>query len=103
MTSYITGAASLVDPGLDVLFVYKMRCPSRNRYLAEMPSHTHLKPTIRHAALTLTYRSLRSSRRSIHNGCQKKLVRLSLCTSAKKPTGKQSEETLSKEKGSKHG
>ena len=73
MTLYITGATSLVEPGLDVLFVYKMRCPSRNRYLAEMPSHTHLKPTIRHAALTLTYRSLRSSRRSIHNGSKTKV------------------------------
>ena len=32
--SYITGAASLVEPGLDVLFVYNIRCPSGNRYLA---------------------------------------------------------------------
>ena len=31
MTSYITGAASLVEPGLDVLFDYKIHCPSDNR------------------------------------------------------------------------
>ena len=31
MTSCITGAASLVEPKLDVLFVYKIRCPSGNR------------------------------------------------------------------------
>ena len=33
--------------------------------------------------LTLTYRSLRSSRRSIRNSCQKRSERLSVCTSEK--------------------
>jgi hypothetical protein len=73
--SYITGAASLVEPGLDVLFVYNIRYPSGNRYLAgdASPHHTHLKPTIYTTALALTYRSLRRSRRSIRNSCQRKL------------------------------
>jgi hypothetical protein len=70
MTSYITGAASLVEPGLDVVFDYKIRGPSGNRTLAEVPAHTHLKPTFHRIALalTLTYRSLRSNRHSIRNG-----------------------------------
>ena len=67
MTSYITGAASLVEPGPDELFDYKIRCSSDNLCLAEMPPRTHLEPTLIHTA-TLTYRSLRSSRRSICNG-----------------------------------
>ena len=71
MTSYITGAASLVGPGLDVLFDYKVRCPSGNRKLAEMPTHIHLKLTILAPALTLSYHSSRSSRRSIRNGCKR--------------------------------
>ena len=51
MALYITGAASpVVEPGLDVLFVYKICCPSGNSYLAEMPAHIHLNPTFyRHA------------------------------------------------------
>jgi hypothetical protein len=70
MTSCITWAASLV---VDVLFVYKIHCPSDNCYLAEMPSHIHLEPTAAPTALTLSYRSLRSSRRSIRNGCREKV------------------------------
>ena len=31
MASCITGAASLAKPELDVLFVYKIRCPSGSR------------------------------------------------------------------------
>ena len=77
MTSYITGAASLVGPGLDVLFVYKVRCQSGNRKLAEMPAHIHLKPTKQAVAaavaLTLSYRSSRSGRRSIRKGCKRKV------------------------------
>ena len=68
MTSYITGAASLVEPGLDVVGVYKIHGPSGNRYLVKMPAHSHLKLTPRIIALTLTYHSLRSSWRSICNG-----------------------------------
>ena len=68
MTSYITGAASLVEPGPDELFDYKIRCSSDNLYLAEMPARNHLEPTLKLVASTLTYRSLRSSRRSICNG-----------------------------------
>jgi hypothetical protein len=72
MTSYITGAASLFESELDVVGVYKIHRASGNRYLTEMPVHTHRKPTQwSHAALTLTYRSLGSSRRSICNGCKK--------------------------------
>jgi hypothetical protein len=67
MTLYITGAASFVDPGLDVLFVYKIRCPSGNSDLTEVPAHIHLNPTFKHQAITLTYRSLRRSRRSMRN------------------------------------
>ena len=76
MTSYITGAAPLVGPasGLDVLFDYKVRCPSGNRKLAKMSAHIHLKPTTPALPiLTLSYRSLRSSRRSIRNGCKRKV------------------------------
>ena len=71
MASYITGATSSVEPELDVVGVYKVHGPSGNRYLAEMPATTHLKPTPTITALTLTYLSLRSSRRSIRNGCKK--------------------------------
>ena len=71
MASYITGAASSFEPELDVVGVYKVHGPSGNRYLAEMPATTHLKPTPTITALTLTYLSLRSSRRSIRNGCKK--------------------------------
>ena len=79
MTSCITGVASLVKPEPDVVGVYKVHGPLDNRYLVEMPAHTHLKPTYTVQALTLTYHSLRSSRRSIHNGCPKKsLERLSV-------------------------
>ena len=70
MTLYITGAESFVEPGLDVVGVYNIHGPSGNRYLAGMPAHTHLKLTIPIQA-TLTHRSLRSSRRSIRNGCKK--------------------------------
>ena len=70
MTLYITGAESFVEPGLDVMGVYNIHGPSGNRYLAGMPAHTHLKLTIPIQA-TLTHRSLRSSRRSIRNGCKK--------------------------------
>jgi hypothetical protein len=31
MTSYITGAESFVEPGLDVVGVYKIHGPSSNR------------------------------------------------------------------------
>jgi hypothetical protein len=75
MTSCITGAASLVKPEPDVVGVYKVHGPLGNRYLVEMPAYTHLKPTYTVYAHTLTYHSLRSSRRSIHNGCQKKKFR----------------------------
>jgi hypothetical protein len=71
MMSCITEAASLVEPGLDVLFDYKICLSSGNRYLVEMQARTHLQPTHVPIALTLDYRSLRSSRRSIRNGCQK--------------------------------
>ena len=72
MTLYITGAESFVEPGLDVVGVYNIHGPSGNRYLAGMPAHTHLKLTTIHLAhLTLTHHSLRSSRRSIRNGCKK--------------------------------
>ena len=70
MTLYITGAESFVEPGLDVVGVYNIHGPSGNRYLAGMPAHTHLKLTIPIQA-TLTHRSLRSSRRSIRNGCKR--------------------------------
>jgi hypothetical protein len=70
MTLYITGAESFVEPGLDVMGVYNIHGPSGNRYLAGMPAHTHLKLTTPIQA-TLTHRSLRSSRRSIRNGCKK--------------------------------
>ena len=78
MTSCITVAASLVEPGLDVLFDYKFRSSSSNRYSAKMPTRTHLIPTLVHVALTLTYCSLRSSRRSIRNGCKKVRKRVSM-------------------------
>jgi hypothetical protein len=72
MTLYITEAESFVEPGLDVVGVYKIHGPSGNRSLAGMPAHIHLKLTSPHQALlTLTHRSLRSSRRSIRNGCKK--------------------------------
>jgi hypothetical protein len=67
-----------------------------------MPAHTHLKPTrTPTATLTLTYRSLRSSRRSIHNGCKEKIKKVVNMYFGKKPTGKQGEE--GKEKSSKRG
>ena len=78
MTSCITVTASLVEPGLDVLFNYKIRRSSGNRYSAEMPARTHLIPALGHVALTLTYCSLRSSRRSIRNGCKKVRKRVSM-------------------------
>ena len=70
MTLYTTGAASLVEPEVDVVGVYKIHGPSGNRQLAEMRAHIHLKPTFKHRA-TLTDRSLRSSRSSIRNGWEK--------------------------------
>ena len=68
MTSYITGAASLVEPGPDELFDYKIHCSSDNLYLADMPARTYLEPTLKPIASTLAYHSLRGSRRSICNG-----------------------------------
>ena len=70
MTLYTTGAASLVEPEVDVVGVYKIHGPSGNRRLAETRAHIHLKPTFKHRA-TLTDRSLRSSRSSIRNGWEK--------------------------------
>jgi hypothetical protein len=69
--SYITGAASLVEPGLDVVFDYKICRSSGNCYLAEMPARTHRNPTLKNQASTLTYRTSRSRRRSICNSCKK--------------------------------
>ena len=68
---YITGAASLVEPGLDVVFDYKICRSSGNCYLAEMPARTHRNLTLIKKAKTLTYRTLRSRRRSICNSCKK--------------------------------
>ena len=74
MTSYITGAASPVGAGLDVLFVYEVRSPSGKRKLAEMPAHLRRKPTTAALpVLTLIHHSLRSSRRSIRKGCKRKV------------------------------
>ena len=68
MTSYITGAESFVEPGLDVVGVYIIHGLSSNRYLAKMPARIHLKPATTHQALlTLT---LRSNRHSIRNSCK---------------------------------
>ena len=71
MTSCITGAASLVKPEPNVVGVYKVHGPLDNRYLVEMPAHTHLKLTHLTIALTLTYCTLSRSRRSIRNSCKK--------------------------------
>ena len=68
MASYITGAASSFEPELDVVGVYKIH---RQSLSCRDASHTHLKPTPTTTTLTLTYLSLRSSRRSIRNGCKK--------------------------------
>ena len=71
MAPHINRAALLVEPGLDVVFVYKIRCSSGNCYLAEMPARTHRNLTLIKKAKTLTYRTLRSRRRSICNSCKK--------------------------------
>ena len=70
MASYMTGATSLFEPELDVGGVYKVHGSSGNRYLIEMPAHTHRKLTRHSIALTLTYCTLSRSRRSIRNGCK---------------------------------
>jgi hypothetical protein len=71
MMSYIIGAASLIEPELDGVGVYKIHDPSGIYYLEEMPAHIRFKPITGHIALILTYRSLRSSQRSIRDCCQK--------------------------------
>jgi hypothetical protein len=71
MASYITGAASLFESGLDVGGVYKVHGSSGNLYFVEMPAHTHLKLTPYCIALTLTYCTLSRSRRRIRNSCKK--------------------------------
>lgn len=67
MMSFITVVAgSFVEHEPVVVLVYRIYDPSSNRALAEPSAHAHLKHTAHNQAiLTLTYRSLRSNRRSI--------------------------------------
>ena len=72
--SYITGAASLVEPGLDVLFVYNIRCPSGNRYLAGDAS-PHSPQTYIQAYCIDAYLSLLEEQQAQHTQRLPKKVR----------------------------
>lgn len=63
---FITAAGSLVEPEPDVVLVYKIYGLSDNRTNAEMLVHTHRPLATPIRAITLTYRSLRGNRSSIH-------------------------------------
>ena len=56
MTSYITGAASLVEPVPDELFDYKIRCSSDSLYFADASPYlprTYTQPNHNNAYLSL--------------------------------------------------
>jgi len=55
--------------------VYKIQ--SDDHSLVETPVHTHCIPALRHAALTVKYRSLRSNWRSIRHSYKTKSENLS--------------------------
>ena len=61
------------EPEPDVVLVYKIYDPSGNRTIAEMLAHTHHPLARPILAITLTYRSLRRNRSSIHTDWEKKL------------------------------
>ena len=63
-----TGAE--LEPELGGVTAYKTHNPLANRTLEEKPAHTHI-PAAKGRTLTLFYRSLRSNRQSICDGCKK--------------------------------